>query len=450
MSHGSLVELLYTAHRRRLTALIRCEGSAIWLEQGQLVHAQGIPWPSFGAEDGAMDQLIKEREQAEEDPDLARANAVSDIGQYFARFARRPAQMEPGHSVVDNPWRVRAPVLVTLNRGLRELRPARAVLASLSADMHTPLRMRVPSLAHLRGLSKASMDLLVQTRLLRTPAMLISLLGAGDPDQTRKVIRRLDLLLHLGLLELDSGALRTPDAGLVHLEPDDPELEELDTAQGALIQPLESELRALRVRATEEGPFVLLDLRDLDLKAPVRRLDLHRAIERSVRRLSRGPWAHTPEQRKLRLLMEDARPVLQDPDALAQWVKVLRRLTRIHAPIQARDRRRAPLHLDMAVALRRQGQWKAALAQASRAFELDPTREVIRVDQILCLLALKRMGLKDALLNLAALDLRNPKDRARAQRTAKRLSASVARNQRHPAQAPKAVTQPRRLRPAAP
>ncbi len=450
MSHGSLVELLYTAHRRQLTALIRCEGSAIWLEQGQLVHAQGIPWPSFGADGGAMDQLIKAREQDGEDPVLARANAVSDIGQYFARFARRPARMEPGHSVVDNPWRVRAPVLATLNRGLRELRPVRSVLASLSADMHTPLRLRVPSLAHLRGLSKASMDLLVQTRLLRTPAMLISLLGAGDPDQTRKLIRRLDLLLHLGLLELDSGALRSLDAGLVHLESDDPELEELDTAQGALIQPLESELRALRVRATEEGPFVLLDLRDLDLNAPVRRMDLHRAVERSVRRLSRGPWAHTPEQRKLRVLMEDARPVLQDPDALARWVKVLRRLTRIHAPIQARDRRRAPLHLDMAVALRRQGQWKAALAQASRAFELDPTREVIRVDQILCLLALKRMGLGDALLNLAALDLRNPKDRERAQRTAKRLSASVARNRRHRAEAPKALMHPTRLRPAAP
>lgn len=450
MSHGSLVELLYTAHRRQLTALIRCEGSAIWLEQGQLVHAQGISWPSFNNHGGAMDVLLKEREQAGGDPHLARADAVSDIGQYFARFARRPAQMEPGHSVVDNPWRVRAPILVTLNRGLRELRPVRAVLASLAADMHTPLRLKVPSLAHLRGLCKGSMDLLVQTRLLRTPAMLISLLGAGEADQTRKLLRRLDLLLHLGLLELDSGALGNLDHGLVHLETDDPELEELSTAQGALIQPLESELRALRMRATEEGPFVLLDLRDLDLNAPVRRRDLQRAVERSVRRLGRGPWAHTPEQRKLRLLMEDARPVMQDPEALAEWVKTLRRLTRIHAPIQARDRRRAPLHLDMAVALRRQGQWKAALAQASRAFELDPTREVIRVDQILCLLALKRMGLGDALLNLAALDLRNPKDQVRAERTARRLSQSVARNQRHRAHASNPAAHPTRLRPAAP
>jgi hypothetical protein len=279
-------------------------------------------------------------------------------------------------------------------------------------------------LAHLRGLDPGSRTLLVQTRLLRTPAMLISLLSAGDPDQTRTLLRRLDLLLHLGLLELDSGALASAEMGIVSLDPDDPELNELNTAKAALIQPLESELRALRMRAIDEGPFVLLDLHELDLQSPVRRRDLARAMESSIRRLGKGPWASTPEQRKLRVLLEDARPVLEDPDALARWVRHLRRLTRIHAPLHARDRRRAPLHLDMAVARRRQGQWSAAMTQATRALELDPTREVIRVDQVLCLIALRRLGLGDALLNLAALDLRDPEERARAQRTAARLTQS--------------------------
>ncbi|MFT5582879.1 MAG: tetratricopeptide (TPR) repeat protein [Cognaticolwellia sp.] len=425
MNHGTLVELLYTAHRRRLTALIRCESSAIWLEQGLLVHAQGIAWPSFKSDAPSMDQLLKELEQRGEDPHLARADAVSDIGLFCARFARRPAQMEPGHSVVDNPWRVRAPFLPTLNRGLRELRSPRSVMRNLSADLHTPLRLCVPSLAHLRGLDPGGRTLLVQTRLLRTPAMLLSQLSAGDAEQTRTLLRRLDLLLHLGLLELDSGALGSSELGVLSIDPNDPELNELDTAQGALIQPLESELRALRTRAVDEGPFVLLDLHDLDLESPVRRRDLQRALESSIRRLGSGPWASTPEQRKLKVLLEDARPVLKDPGALAQWVRHLRRLTRIHAPIQARDRLRAPLHLDMAVALRRQGQWSAALTQATRALELDPTREVIRVDQVLCLIALRRLGLGDALLNLAALDLRDPDDRARAQRTAERLTRSA-------------------------
>ncbi len=450
MSHGTLVELLYTAHRRRLTALVRCAGSAIWLEQGLVVHAQGIPWPSFESEHLAMDALLKEREQNGEDPLLARADAISDIGLFCARSARRPAQMEPGHSVADNPWRVRAPFLQTLNRGLRELRSPRAVMRSLNADVHTPLRLRVPSLAHLRGLDPGSRTLLVQTRLLRTPAMLLGLLSAGKADQTRKLLRRLDLLLHLGLLELDSGALESAELGIVSIDPDDPELQELDTAQGALIQPLESEIRALRMRAVDEGPFVLLDLHDLDLQSPVRRRDLARAVESSIRRLGGGPWASTPEQGKLRVLLEDARPVLEDPDALARWVRHLRRLTRIHAPIQARDRRRAPLHLDMAVALRRQGQWSAALTQATRALELDPTREVIRVDQVLCLIALRRLGLGDALLNLAALDLRDPEERARAQRTAARLTRSSQRASGSRKTVTNAPSGPTRLRSAAP
>lgn len=450
MSHGTLVELLYTAHRRRQTALVRCAGSAIWLDQGLLVHAQGIPWPSFRSEELAMDRLLKEREQQGSDPHLARADAVSDIGLFCARFAHRPAQLEPGHSVADNPWRVRAPFLPTLNRGLRELRSPRAVLRSLNADLHTPMRIRVPSLAHLRGLDPASRTLLVQTRLLRTPAMLLGLLASGDPEQTRNLLRRLDLLLHLGLLELDSGALGSEGLGVMSLDPDDPELDELDTAQGALVQPLESELRALRLRAVDEGPFVLLDLHDLDLESPVRRRDLARAVESSISRLGQGPWASTPEQRKLRVLLEDARPVLQDPDALARWVRHLRRLTRIHAPIQARDRRRAPLHLDMAVALRRQGQWSAALTQATRALELDPTREVIRVDQVLCLIALRRLGLRDALLNLAALDLRDPEERARAERTAARLTQSAQRAAERPKSMPNAPSAPILLRSIAP
>jgi tetratricopeptide (TPR) repeat protein len=280
--------------------------------------------------------------------------------------------------------------------------------------------------------------------------MLLSQLSAGNADQARVLLRRLDLLLHLGLLELDSGALGSAELGVVSIDPDDPELNELDTAQGALIQPLESELRALRIRAVDEGPFVLLDLHDLDLQSPVRRRDLARALESSIRRLGRGPWAGTPEQRKLRMLLEDARPVLQDPDALARWVQHLRRLTRIHAPIQARDRRRAPLHLDMAVALRRQGQWSAALTQATRALELDPTREVIRVDQVLCLIALRRLGLGDALLNLAALDLRDPEERARAQRTADRLTRSALQASQSPKLDPKQASSPGRMRSVSP
>ena len=107
MSHGPIFELLYTAHRRQLTALIAMDETRLWLERGELVHAQGVPWRSFRSGGSVpLDQLLRRVEQRGADLDFARASAISDIGLHCARHAHRSGVMELGHSVRDSPWRV--------------------------------------------------------------------------------------------------------------------------------------------------------------------------------------------------------------------------------------------------------------------------------------------------------------------------------------------------------
>ncbi|MED5373838.1 MAG: hypothetical protein VX899_22660 [Myxococcota bacterium] len=423
MSHGSTFELLYTAHRKQHTALLQVDDARIWLRDGVVVYAQGVPWSSLDPEPGdSLETLLKRWERQDGDLNLARALASSDIGVFCARHANRPARLELGSCVRETPWRLHAPVLTLMARGLRAQRSADTVYQSLHPVRHQPLELEIPSQAHLRGLDRRTRLLLTQLGILRTPAMLLSVLAAGYPTRARDLLLRLDLLLHLGLVRLPR-QLPLPSAQSTA---------DLDTVHAAALRPSTQELDSLLERARSEGAWVLLDIAALDLDQPLRRADLAQALEAGVQRLRNSPWAHLPQIRALRKLLVESRPVLDSTEALAVWVRSLRRAGGIDAPVGARQRRQAPLHLDMARTLRHEGRWSAALQQISRSLELDPSAEVNRIDQVLCLVALKRMGVRDALLNLQALRLPNAEDQARAERAARRLRLALPRAERSP------------------
>lgn len=449
----------------------------MWLRKGRLQHAEGVTFWSIGPRDQAQRSLIRALSAARAagmDMDVARADAVSDVGVFLAARARRSAQLELGSSLTKHPHHLNAPLLRVFARGLREIRHPDAVANAYHKRMQDAVSVNVDPPQQLQGLDVIALRTLKQAQVMNTLGLLVQHGGRGQRERTQHTWRAIDLLVHLGLLRIgvsksapkplawdrdlsgplpdwDSGPLPEPDPGpwrpritpeqvsssdqapsrpVEYLGPMDSD-EDLPTEPIPILRPAEAELLRLARLTRELNPLIVMEIDPNRLQETVPRRLLFRSFDAGVARLHPDRFRSASEDLRqaahsLVDVLEVARSDMDDGRVLATWLRELRQFYKLPAKVSLSEQREAAALFAQAQAHAGDRNWDRALKAAEKAQRIDD-RDSYRILSIFCLVALRRLGPRDAVMNLDALDLPDPRQRAQAQVTAGRILRAARR-----------------------
>lgn len=451
--------------------------SRVWLRKGRLQHAEGVTFWSIGPRDQPQQSLIRALSAARAagmDMDVARADAVSDVGVFLAARARRSAQLQLGSSLTTHPHHLNAPLLRVFARGLREIRHPDAVANAYRDRMQDAVSAQVDSPQQIQGLDVIALRTLQQARVMDTLGLLIQHGGRGQRERTQHTWRAVDLLVHLGLLRIgttrsapkplawdrdlsgplpdwDSGPLPEPDPGpwrpritpeqvssgsqqisrpVEYLGPIEGD-EDMPTEPIPVLRPAESELLRLARLTRELNPLIVMELDPNRLQQTVPRRLLFRSFDAGAKRVHPDRFRSAPEDLRqaadqLKDVLEIARSDMEDARVLATWLRELRQFYKLPSKVSLSEKREAAELFEQARLHAADRNWDRAHKAAEKAQRIDDA-DHYKILSIFCAVALRRLGPRDAVLNLDALDLPDPRQRAQAQVTAGRILRAARR-----------------------
>ncbi|MCB9791274.1 MAG: hypothetical protein H6741_00970 [Alphaproteobacteria bacterium] len=211
-------------------------------------------------------------------------------------------------------------------------------------------------------------------------------------------------------------------------------LDQVAPHQGGAFAPVTAEeLLEMSALCAELNPLAILRL-NLDQLDGMLTLDgVRQAFQRERRRYD--PLHFTTKTREVREavqaldeILRASREALRDPAIVAMWVRALRAFAEEREPPGAQDLVEARRHFERAQALAFQRDWRGASLAVTEALQRWPGQPRVRLLQVFCEVAQRRISPMDGVFNIDSMWLIEPAEQALAQVTAGRLLKASGRS----------------------
>ena len=196
---------------------------------------------------------------------------------------------------------------------------------------------------------------------------------------------------------------------------------------------LEAEMARLGALCVEINPLIILQLSIQELHGPLTRERIDLAFRESAARFSAEAFVDaTPalqqSARSFRALLKENHDALRNRTIVAAWLRDLRAFERQNVRVELDDEVASERMFSEGRAKAADRDWEGALRKLDTALLRNPLATRYRILHIFLLVATRRLGADDGVMNLDALDLEDPRAIAQAQVTAGRLLKAARRD----------------------